>query len=70
MRLFLPFAKLFATMRSGRRTRPPLVGFAPALRMQGPRNLVRAAAGPLTAANARKASPSAFPTYFSSALAN
>ena len=28
---FLPFAKLFATVRPGRRTRPPLVGYAPAL---------------------------------------
>ena len=70
VRHFLLFAELFATVRPGRRTRPPLVGSAPALRMQEPRNLVRAAAGPLTAASARKASPSAFPTYFSGALAN
>ena len=69
MRHFLPFAKLFATMRPGRRTRPPLVGSAPAQRMQEPRNLVRAATGPLTAASTRKTSPSAFPTYFSGALA-
>ena len=40
----------------GRRTHPPLVGSAPALRTQEPRNLVRAAAEPLTAASARKAS--------------
>ena len=45
MRHFLPFAKLFATMRPGRCTRPPLVGSAPALRVQEPRNLVRAATG-------------------------
>ena len=32
--------------------------------MQEPRNLVRAAAGTLTAASARKASPSEFPIYF------
>ena len=70
VRHFLPFAKLFVTIRLGRRTRPPLVGSAPAMRMQEPRNLVRAAAGPLTAASARKASPAAFPTYFSGALAN
>ena len=57
VRHFLPFAKLFATVRPGRRTRPPLVGFAPALRLQEPRNLVRAAAGPLTAASVRNASP-------------
>ena len=44
--------------------------FRTALRMQEPRNLVRDAAEPLTAASARKASPSAFPTYFSGALAN
>ena len=69
MRHLLPFAKLFATVRSVRRTRPPLVGSAPALRMQELRNLVRAAAGPLTAASARKASPSEVPTYFSGALA-
>ena len=68
VRHFLPFAKLFATMRPGRRTRPPLVGSAPALRMQEPRNLVRAATGPLTAASARKTSLSAFPTDFSGAL--
>ena len=53
------FTQLFATMRPGRRTQPPLVGFAPALRVQEPRNLVRAATGPFTAASARKASPSA-----------
>ena len=41
-------------MRQGRRTRPPLVDPAPALRMQEPINLVRAAAGPLIAASARK----------------
>ena len=41
-----------------------------ALRMQEPRNLVRAATEPLTAASARKASPSAFPTYCSGALDN
>ena len=49
---------------------PSLVGSAPALRLQEPRNLVRAAAGPLTAASVRNASPSEFPTYFSGALAN
>ena len=70
MRHFLPFAELFATVRLGRRTRPPLVGSAPALQMQESRNLARATAGPLTTASARKASPSAFPTYFSGALAN
>ena len=70
MRHFQLVAKLFPTMRPGRRTRPPLVGSAPALQMQEPRNLVRAATGPLTAASARKASPLAFPTYFSGALAN
>ena len=32
-RQVLPFAKLFATMRPGRRTRPPLVRSAPKLRM-------------------------------------
>ena len=31
---FLPFTKLYATVRPGRRTRPPLVGSAPALRMK------------------------------------
>ena len=67
---FLPFAQLFATMRPGRCTRPPLVGSAPAMLVQKPRNLVRAATGPFTAASARKASPLAFPTYFSGALAN
>ena len=67
---FLPFAKLFATVRPGRRNPPPLVGSAPALRLKEPRNLIRAAAGPLTAASARKASSSEFPTYFSDALAN
>ena len=70
MRHFLPFAKLFATVSLGRRTRPPLVGSAPALRLQEPGNLVRAAAGPLTATNVRNACPSEFPTYFSGALAN
>ena len=70
VRRFLPFAKLFATIRPGRRTRPPLVGSAPALRMQEPRNLVRAAVGPLTAASARKSSPSTFAIYFSGAWAN
>ena len=70
VRHFLPFAKLFATMRPGRRTWLPLVGSAPALRMQEPRNLVRAAVEPLTSASARRASPSAFLTYFSGALAN
>ena len=34
-----------------------------------PRNLVHAAVGPLTAASTCKASHSAFPTYFSGALA-
>ena len=34
VRHLLPFAKLFATVKQGRRTRPPLVGSAPALRMQ------------------------------------
>ena len=63
VRHFLPFAKLFVTTRPGRRTRPPLVGSAPALRMQKPRNLVRAATGSLTAASAREASPLAFPTF-------
>ena len=68
VRHFLPFANLFATMRLGQRTRPLLVGSAPALRVQEPRNFVRAATGPLTAASARKASSSAFPTYFPGAL--
>ena len=54
VRHFLPFAKLFVTVRQDRRTRPPLVSSTPALRMQEPRNLVRAAAGPLGAASARK----------------
>ena len=67
---FLPFVKLFATVRPGRRTRPALVGSTPALRMQEPRNLVRAAAGSLTAASAPKDSPSEFSTYFSDALAD
>ena len=49
MRHFLPFAKLFPTVRSCRHTRPPLVGSAPALRLQEPRNFVRAAAGSFTA---------------------
>ena len=62
VRHFVPFAKLFATVRPGRRTRPPLVGSAPALRMKEPRNLVRAAAGPLTVTSARKGSRSEFPT--------
>ena len=70
VRHFLPFSKLFATMRPGRRTWPPLVGSALALRLQEPRNLVGAAAEPSTAASARKASPLASPTYFSGALAN
>ena len=70
VRHFLPFAKLFATVRLGRRTWPPLVGSTPALRMQEPRNLVSAAAGSPAAASARKGSPSEFPTYFSGALAN
>ena len=34
VRHFLPFAKLFATMRPRRRTRPSLVGSVPALRMK------------------------------------
>ena len=54
----------------GRRTRSPLIGSAPELRMQEPRFIVNAAAWPLTAASARNASPSAFPTFFSSVLAN
>ena len=53
---------------TGRCTRRPQFGSATALWMQNPRNLVRAATGPLTAASARKVSPSAFPTYFSGAL--
>ena len=60
----------FATMRPGRRTRPPVVCSAPALQMQQPGNLVRAAAAPLTAASARKASLSVLPTYFSGSLVN
>ena len=64
------FAKPFPAMRPGRRTRPPLVGTAPALRTQEPINLVRAAARPLTSVSVRKASNSAFPTYFSDSLAN
>ena len=56
-------------MRPGRRIRPPLVGFAPEVRMQEPRNLVRAAAMPIAAASARKGPPPEFPTYFSDALA-
>ena len=70
VRHVLSFTQIFATMRPGRRTRPPLVGSAPALRMQEPINFVRAVAGSLTAASARKASPSAFPTHVSGALAN
>ena len=70
MKYFMPFAKLFATVRPGRRTRPPLDGSAPALQMQEPRNLVRAAAGPLAAASTRKGSPSDFLTCFSGAFAN
>ena len=54
VRQFLSFAKKFATVRPCRRTRPPFVGSALALRMKEPRNLVRAATGPLTAATARK----------------
>ena len=38
--------------------------------MKEPNKLIRAAAGSLTAASVRKASPLAFPTYFSDALAN
>ena len=64
----LLFAKLFTTMRPGRRTRPPLVCSVHALQMQESRNLVRAAAGPLTAASAHEAFPSVFPTYFSARL--
>ena len=70
MRHFLLFANIFATVRPGRRTRPPLIGSAPALRMQEPRNLVRAATGPVTATSSRNHCPSAFPTYFSGAFAN
>ena len=70
VRHFLLFAKLFATVRPGRLTRPPLVSSAPSLRVQEPRNLVRAGTGPLTADSARKDSPSEFPTYFWGALAD
>ena len=66
----LPFTKLFVAVRPGRRTRPPLVGSAPAKRPQEPGNLVRAVVGPLTVASIRNASPSEFPTYLSGALAN
>ena len=38
--------KQFGTMRPGRRTRPPLVRSALAMRTQEPRNFVSAAAGP------------------------
>ena len=41
VRYLLPFPKIFATVRPGRRTRPHLVGSAPALRMKSPRSLVR-----------------------------
>ena len=58
VRQFLPFAKLFATVTPGRRIRLPLVGSAPALRVQEPINIVRAATGPITAASARKGYPS------------
>ena len=67
---FLPFAKQFVTVRPGRRTRPPLAGYAIALRIHKPRNLVRAAAWLLTAASARKGPPSEFSTYFLDALAD
>ena len=69
VRHFLPFAKLFAAVRPGRRTRPPLVALPPALRMQEPINFVPATAGPFTAASSREISPSEFLTYLSGELA-
>ena len=54
----------------GRRTWPPIVGSAPALRKCKNQGTSSTAAEPLTAASARKASPSSFPTYFSDALVN
>ena len=70
VRNFLPFAKQFATVRPGRRTRLPVVGFPLALKIQEPRNLVRAAARPLIAASARKGTLSECSTYFSDPLAD
>ena len=68
VRHILPFAKHLAAVRPARRTRHPLIGSAPALRMEEPRNLVRASAGPIAAASARKGSPTEFLTYFLDAL--
>ena len=68
VRHFLPFTKKFATVGPVQRTRPPFLGSAFALRIQEPRHLVRAAAGPLTAASARKGSPLEVLTYSSDAL--
>ena len=70
VRLFLPFAKPFTTVRPSRYTRPHLVGSAIALRMLNLRNLVGAAAGPSTAASARKGCLPEDPTYFPDALAD
>ena len=70
VRNVLPFAKQFATMRPGRRTRCPQVGSASALRMNEDLNPVRAAAGPLTASSASKGRSSEVLTNVSDALAD
>ena len=70
VRLFLPFAKKFATVRPLRRTRPSFVGSPLALQMKEPKSVVRVAAGPLTAASAHKGPPSEFSTNLSDALAD
>ena len=70
VRHVLPITKLFAAVRPGRRTRPSLVGSAPALRLQKPSNLVRAVVRLFTVASIRNASSSEFPTYVLAALPN
>ena len=69
VRHFLPFAKQFAKVRTGRRIRPPLVGSALALRMQEPKDIGQRR-GRVTNSGQRlqRSSFSSFPVYLSETL--